>query len=150
MPKDETIDTLNDLISTCRDAEEGYSKAAKGVHRREVRDRFLTCARRRSEFADELKEHVVRLGGTPAEAGHGGGVLHRGWVDLEQRIRPKTEAEFIMNCLNGEAETINHYRQAMSRPIPEDLRDMIERHFLEVERTMRELENLPGRSLKAE
>ena len=64
------IDTLNDLISSCRDSEEGFGKAAKGCHSDDLRSRFIGIARQRADFADDLTTHVRELGGEPAESGH--------------------------------------------------------------------------------
>jgi len=68
------IDTLNDLISSCRDSWEGFGKAAKGVHSDRLRDRFMDIAGQRSDFADELAGQVRELGGEPAESGHLSGI----------------------------------------------------------------------------
>jgi hypothetical protein len=86
---DKTADRVNDLISTCMDSNEGFLKAAKGVHDDELRATLTRIANRRSEMADELRS-AQQPGARTAELGHGGGVLRRGWVDLEQRIRHGT------------------------------------------------------------
>jgi len=57
------IRTLNDLIATCRDSEEGFGKAAKGVHDDNLRTRFVAIEKQRSDFADELAGHVRKLRG---------------------------------------------------------------------------------------
>jgi uncharacterized protein (TIGR02284 family) len=49
--RDQTIKALNDVIATCHDSEEGYAKAAKGVHNDELRDRLTEISGRRSQFA---------------------------------------------------------------------------------------------------
>jgi hypothetical protein len=59
----DVIDTLNDLISSCRDSEEGFGKAAKGCHNDDLRNRFIGIARQRTDFADELTAQVRELGG---------------------------------------------------------------------------------------
>src|SRR5215472_968312 len=93
------IETLNDLIATCRDSEEGFGKAAKGVHDDNLRTRFTGIARQRADFADELAPHVTAVGGTPTESGHRSGIQHRGWRDLEVSIRPRDNASFVAACL---------------------------------------------------
>ena len=83
--REELIEALRDLASTCRDAEEGYNKAAKGVHNDDSRSIFDRYSAERAQFARDLDEFVKRLGGQPGDTGHGGGILRGGWVDLEQR-----------------------------------------------------------------
>ena len=92
------IDILNDLIASCRDSEEGFGKAAKGVHNDNLRNRFTGIARQRSDFADELARHVRDLGGEPAASGHLSGIQQRGWRELETSIRPKTTRRFSLSA----------------------------------------------------
>jgi uncharacterized protein (TIGR02284 family) len=121
------IEALGDLAATCRDAEEGYNKAAKGVHDDSLRSLFDKLSTERSQFARELDEQSSRLGGKPGQTGHGGGVLRRGWVDLEQRIRPKDDSEIVENCLAGEEGSLPHYEHALALPFDEEVRGLLRR-----------------------
>ena len=136
------IDILNDLIASCRDSEEGFGKAAKGVHNDNLRNRFTAIARQRSDFADELARHVRDLGGEPAASGHLSGIQQRGWRELETSIRPKDDAAFLAECQRGEENTLRHYEHALSRDFPSAVRPVIEKHRLAVEETLSALRNL--------
>src|SRR6476660_9906993 len=127
------IHTLNDLISSCRDSEEGFGKAAKGCHSDNLRTRFIGIARQRVDFADELTEQVRELGGEPADSGRLSGIQHEGWRQLEESIRPKGEMSFIVECLRGEDSTLRHYEQALTRDLPPTARSMVERQRLAVQ-----------------
>jgi len=59
------IRTLKDLIATCRDSEEGFGKAAKGVHDDNLRTRFVAIEKQRSDFADELAGARQEIYGGP-------------------------------------------------------------------------------------
>jgi uncharacterized protein (TIGR02284 family) len=144
---DKVADRVNDLISTCMDSNEGFLKAAKGVHDDELRDTLTAIANRRSEMADELRRSAHELGARPAELGHGGGVLHRGWVDLEQRIRPKDDPTFVADCRRGEDGTLSHYRTALDTGVlPEEVRGIAARHVTDIERTLEELRLIEERA----
>jgi uncharacterized protein (TIGR02284 family) len=140
--QDEHIKILNDLISTCRDSEEGFGKAAKGAHSDELRDRLMNIVQQRHDFAAELQEQVRRLGGEPAERAHGGGVLHSGWVDLEQRIRPKDDETLIGECTRGDETTLKHYTHALEQDIPADLRQVLEIHLSAIRESTRNLDRV--------
>src|SRR5437764_13579229 len=133
---DETVRILNDLIATCRDSEEGFGKAAKGVHADNLRNRFTGISLERGQFADELAEHVRRLGGEPAESGHQSGIQHRGWRELETSIRPKSDPQFLVDCQNGEENTLRHYEQALTHELPVQVRPVVERHRLAVQEAL--------------
>ncbi len=139
---DEAVKILNDLIATCRDSEEGFGKAAKGVHSENLRNRFTGIALERGEFADELAGHVRKLGGEPAESGHQSGIQHRGWRELEVSIRPKGDLEFLVECENGEENTLRHYEHALTRDLPAPVRPVVERHRLAVQEALLELRGL--------
>jgi uncharacterized protein (TIGR02284 family) len=135
----EIQNTLNDLISTCRDSEEGFGKAAKGVHSDNLRNRFTGIARQRSDFADELARYVKKIGGEPAVSGHRSGIQHRGWRELEESIRPKDDASFLAECQAGEDNTLRHYEHALSKDLPAPLRPIVERQRLAVQEVLLEL-----------
>jgi uncharacterized protein (TIGR02284 family) len=139
---DDAVRILNDLIATCRDSEEGFGKAAKGAHGENLRNRLTGIALERAEFADELAGHVRKLGGQPAESGHMSGIQHRGWRELEESIRPKSDAEFLVECENGEENTLRHYEHALTRELPAQVRPMVERQRLAVQEALLELREL--------
>jgi uncharacterized protein (TIGR02284 family) len=60
--QDQAVKALNGLIATSDDSEEGYAKAAKGVHNDELRDRLTDISARRGDFADDLRKLVSGAG----------------------------------------------------------------------------------------
>ncbi|HEY1339784.1 MAG TPA: PA2169 family four-helix-bundle protein [Bryobacteraceae bacterium] len=138
----ELIDTLNDLIATCRDSEEGFGKAAKGVHSDNLRTRFTGIAARRAEFADELAGCVQEVGGKQAESAHVSSIQHKGWRDLEESSRPKSDALFLKECETGEENTLRHYEQALTVDLTPRIRAVVERQRLAVQETLLELRSV--------
>ena len=136
------ISTLRDLIATCRDSEEGFGKAAKGVHSENLRNRFSGIAAQRAEFAEELSARLKQLGDQPPESGHLSGIQHRGWRELEERSRSKGDTDLMVDCENGEDNTLRHYEQALTRDLPPPVRAMVERQRLAVQEALLELRNL--------
>jgi uncharacterized protein (TIGR02284 family) len=143
---EEQVKALNDLISTCRDSEEGFGKAAKGVRSDYVRDQLMRIVQARHEFVEQLQNCVRRLGAEPAQRGHGGGVLHRGWVDLEQRTRPEDDRQLLDDCAGGEETTIGHYAHALAQSLPADIRQMLRTQLTAVEEA---IENVRGLAVAA-
>ncbi len=128
-----SIKLLNDLIATCYDAEEGYAKAAKGVHDHELSGRLTALSGERGKFARRLSAVVLQLGGEPATDAHYGGILHSGWVDLETRIRPKDEHDILEDCRRGDEGTLKHYQHALDQELPEEARIAVERQRRQIE-----------------
>jgi uncharacterized protein (TIGR02284 family) len=136
------IRTLNDLIATCYDSEEGFGKAAKGTHDDNLRTRFIGIARQRADFADELTAQVIQLGGHPADSAHQSGIQHSGWRELEESIRPKDAATFLANCEAGEENTLRHYEHALTTELSAAVRPIVERQRLAVQTALLELRNI--------
>ena len=123
------IKILKDLASTCRDAEEGFNKAAKGVHNDEIRAVLDKYSVERSGFAAEWDNFVRQHGGQPGDTGHGGGPLRAGWSDLEQRIRPKGDLEILQRAATGDEGGLKHFEHALASDVPQDIRGAAERQM---------------------
>lgn len=133
------VKLLNDLIATCYDAEEGYAKAAKGVHDHELSGRLAALSGERGKFARRLSAVVLQLGGEPASDAHYGGILRRGWVDLETRIRPKDVGEILEDCRRGDQGTLKHYQHALDQELPQEARVVVERQRKQIESEIKSL-----------
>lgn len=127
-----TLKALHDLVATCNDASEGYGKAAKGVHDRDLSNWLAQASADREGFAGELS-HAMKEMGEPAGMDlHEGGILHKGWVDLEQHLRStaqhlhsKDDHEIIRECIAGDSGSLSHYDHALAQELSEDLRTLI-------------------------
>lgn len=131
--QDQAVKALNDLIATCHDSEEGYAKAAKGVHNDDLRDRLTDISGRRGEFANELGTVVSDSSALPSTDAHFGGILHRGWVDLETRLRGKDDSEILRECLAGDEGTPKHYDHALEQLLPDHVRMVVNRQRNDVQ-----------------
>lgn len=136
---DHVIGTLNDLRSSCLDSEEGFGKAARGVHSDPLRDRFMEVARQRAEFADELAGHIRMLGGQPSESGHQSALQQPGWYELERGIHRREDNALLAEAERGEENTLRHYDHAVTLELPPPIRTMVERQRLAVQETLLDL-----------
>ncbi len=131
---------LNDLIATCRDSAEGFGKAAKGAHSDQLREQLTDIERSRAEFADQLIQLAANLGFQPESTGHIGEILHRGWVDLETRIRPEADGHLIEECRRGEQGTLKHFESALAREeFPAGARGLVEQQREQIRKDLARL-----------
>src|SRR5258708_27670037 len=91
MTNNEVISTLNKLIETCKDGQEGFKIAAEGVERSDLKSFFYEYSQQRSQFAGELQTLVQTLGGDPENSGSFSGALHRGWMNIKSAVTGKDE-----------------------------------------------------------
>ena len=142
----EVISTLNGLIETCRDGQEGFRTAAEGVKSAELRELFHGYARQRAGFAGELQDEVRRLGGEPERTGSLVATLHRGWMGLRAALEGGDEHAVVSECERGEAAALEAYRSALNTDMHANVRALIERQFAEVKEAHNLIANLEKQS----
>lgn len=132
MAESPVVSTLNDLITTCRDGEQGFRSAAENVKDPEVKSLFTDYARERAAFADELKTEVSRLGGSPDEGGSAAGAVHRGWMDVKGAVTGRDDASILNEAERGEDVAVASYRTALEQPLPQSAKTLVERQYSHV------------------
>jgi uncharacterized protein (TIGR02284 family) len=127
-----TLKALHDLVATCNDAAEGFAKAAKGVHDADLSNWLAQASSDREAFAAELSHAIKKMGDQPGVDLHEGGILHKGWLDLEERlrsteghVRSKDDKEIIRECIAGDSGSLSHYDHALAQDLDPDLRSLI-------------------------
>jgi uncharacterized protein (TIGR02284 family) len=129
MSNDDVIDTLNGLIETCKDGEEGFLTCAQDIKNAELKTMFNTMSRHCAEAAGELRSEVQRLGGKPERSGSLAGSAHRRWVDIKSAIMGKDDAAVLAECERGEDVAKASYESALKKDLPSPIRAMIEKQY---------------------
>jgi uncharacterized protein (TIGR02284 family) len=127
------VSTLNDLIETCRDGQQGFQTAAEGVKDGDLKTLFLNYAQQRAQFIAELQKEVRQLGGRAKETGSVAGSLHRGWLNIKAAVTGQDEKAVISEVERGEDTSVASYRDALGKEeLPADIRAIVERQFAAV------------------
>ncbi len=145
---DEVISTLNNLIETAKDGQNGFQTAADGVNNPELKTLFNTYAQQRAQFVTELQAEVRRLGGDPEKSGSVAATLHRGWINIKSAVTGNDEGAVISECERGEDSAVANYREALNANLPPDIKTTIERQYGQVKEAhdrIRALERASGR-----
>jgi uncharacterized protein (TIGR02284 family) len=138
----EVISTLNNLIETCRDGQEGFKTAAGGVKSAELKELFHAYSRQRAGFVGELQDEVRRLGGEAEDSGSTTAALHRGWMDLRAAVAGDDVGARGVECGRGAGAALAAYRTALGTDMPANVRSMVERQFAEVKEAHERVRNL--------
>src|SRR5258707_15182387 len=91
---EDVVNALNDLIETCKDAEQGFRTAAERAGKDwdpEFRTLLNGLAQQRARFAAELQNEVLRRGGDPAKSGHVSAGVQRGGLNLNPLLPGSSE-----------------------------------------------------------
>lgn len=129
MDNNDVISTLNDLIETCKDGEQGFRTCAEDISNASLKSFFTDRAQQCAQAAGELQQEVRALGGDPEKSSSISGTLHRRWVDIKGVITGKDDESILNECERGEDVAKRSYAAALEKPLPEGIRTMVERQY---------------------
>jgi uncharacterized protein (TIGR02284 family) len=124
-----TIETLNLLLKTCRDGQEGFRACAAAVSDHELRDLLRRRADDCAGAAEDLKTLVARHGGRADDGTSLPGDIHRGWMLAADALAGTSDRAILAQCEVGEDVTLADYRFALTQDLPFDARQTIEQQL---------------------
>jgi len=130
---DDVISTLNNLIETCKDGQEGFQQAAEGVTNSQLKSLFYEFGQQRSQFAGELQQLVRELGGDPETSSSTAGALHRGWINIKAAITGQDEQAILNECERGEDVAKNAYKDALEENLPANVLSVVQNQYSAVQ-----------------
>ena len=130
---DEVISTLNGLIETCKDGQEGFQEAAEGVESQNLKMFFYECSQQRAEFTGELQSLVRSLGGDPETTSSFAGSLHRGWINIKSAVTGSDDAAILNECERGEDSAKNNYKSALEENLPANVAETVQKQYAAVQ-----------------
>ena len=122
---DDVISTLNGLIETCKDGQDGFKTAAEGIERSDLKKVFYEFSQQRADFVGVLQELVRSLGGDPEKSGSMSAAVHRGWMDIKSLVTGKDEEAILNECERGEDYAKNAYSDALKTALPANIADIV-------------------------
>lgn len=123
------ISTLNGLIETSMDGEEGFRLAAEGITDRHVKEVFQQYSAQRAQFVRELQKQVEKVGGAPETSGSLAGTLRRGWLNIKTVVIGKDDRAIIAEAERGEDAAKAAFERAILEPLPPAILAVV-RHML--------------------
>ena len=129
---DDVISTLNGLIETNKDGQNGFKEAADGVERSDLKSLFYEFSQQRSQFAGELQGLVRELGGDPENSGSISGAIHRGWINIKAVVTGKDDHAILNECERGEDVAKNAYKSALEYNLPANIKQTLQTQYSSV------------------
>jgi uncharacterized protein (TIGR02284 family) len=125
MSNDAVAAVLNELLETCYDGLDGFRSAINEIDNDEVIAFCESRIQRIDEAAADLYTAIQHLGVHPAEHGHPAARMHRGWITLRAALT-SGNAAILAEIERGEELAVKHYHDALAKPLPESVHDMVE------------------------
>jgi uncharacterized protein (TIGR02284 family) len=129
MENRQIVSTLNDLIQTCKDGEEGFRDCADDASNPQLKTLFSDRAQSCASAMRELQDLVRSYGGKPETGSSLSGALHRRWVDIKSAVFGKDDETVLVECERGEDIAVRSYREALEQDLPPAVRTVIERQY---------------------
>ena len=134
MDNDNVVSTLNNLIETCRDGQNGFKEAAENVKSPELKTFFNQIVLERSQFVGELQQEVQRLGSDPENTGSTAAAMHRVWMDIKGSLTGRDDQSILNECERGEDSAVEAYRDTLKdENLPTNIRSIVERQFRSIQ-----------------
>lgn len=130
----EAISTLNSLIETLKDGQEGFKQAAEAVKDSQLKTTLNELSLQRSKFAGELQSAVISLGESePEKTSSTAGALHRAWINMKSAITSQDDHAILAECERGEDSAVAEYRKAMENGnLIAPARDTVSRQYTDI------------------
>lgn len=129
MEKKEIITTLNYLIETCKDGQEGFKTAAENVESSNMKDLFYELSQQRAKYAGELQQVVTRFGEEAEDSGSIAASMHRGWMNLKTAVTSNDEKAILSECERGEDSAVKTYEEALEKDLPGNIEQTVRAQF---------------------
>src|SRR5437773_1456059 len=121
----EVISTINNLIETLKDGQEGFKQAAEGVKEPQLKSLFNDYSQQRSRFATELQSQARSLGEPePETSSTAAGALHRSWINLKSAVTRGDDHAILAECERGEDSAVEEYKKAIDHNLSVPVRDV--------------------------
>ena len=142
MDIEEVIETVNDLIETCKDGEYGFRRCAERIEAPQLKPVLDRRADECQKAATDLQTIISQLGGTAETRGGTLGAVHRGWVSVRDALSGNSDLAVLEECERGENAALARYRGALEAALPPHVRNIVERQYEGVKRNRDQVRTL--------
>ena len=130
----EIISTVNGLIETLKDGQQGFKEASEAVKDSQLKSLFSEYSLQRAKFAGELQNEAISLGEhDPEDSSSTAGAMHRTWINLKSAITSQDDHAILAECERGEDSAVAEYKKAMEEEdLSAPIRETISRQYTDV------------------
>jgi uncharacterized protein (TIGR02284 family) len=146
----EIISTINGLIETLKDGQEGFKQAAEAVKDPQLKSLFRDYSQQRSRFVNELQTQARSLGETePEKTSSAAGAMHRAWINIKSAVTSGDDKAILAECERGEDSAVSEFEKAMEDDLTSPVREIISRQYSEIKSAhdrVKQLRDTAGKS----
>ena len=143
--QEDAVSTLRELISICRDGQEGFRNASEHiVDDPDLKKLLSSYSLQRAKFAGDLESQMITLGEHHPELEDGSitAAAHRGWLNLKSVLHTNNNQSILKECERGEDVALEAYNKALSHHLPEPVHELVQEQRHEIAATHNTLRSL--------
>jgi uncharacterized protein (TIGR02284 family) len=133
---------VHDVITVCRDGEQGFRGAAQAVTAPAMKEMFEQYSVQRGKFAAELQAAVKALGFETIDPQGLGGVLYAAWINLKGLATGHDVHAILVEAERGEDWSLKTYRTALGKTLPPEITSIVQKQCEEVQEAHDRIRNL--------
>jgi uncharacterized protein (TIGR02284 family) len=145
MTPEKLIGVLNQLITTCYESRDGYNKASTTVDSLSLEVLFTSYADQRDQFARELSDIVLSMGGIPAQKGNVLGLTYRAWSAV-RRLNSSDYQAILAICAQSEHAAFDIYREALNQKLPSQIELILTEQSTQITHALSRISDLRQRT----
>lgn len=126
---DSTIDGLQKLIRYNIDSFDGFTEAADEVNNKRVSTLFRELATERSNFANELQDHVTWNGDEAVDDGSTMAAVHRTWIQVRSALNGGDAYPILCEAERGEDYIKSAYEDVLKETAGSAVNDVLNRQY---------------------
>src|SRR3954469_22333184 len=121
-----TTSTLNELIETLKEGQEGFRSAAEGAQSPDLKSLFNEYSNQRAQFAGQLQELAKSLGDSdPTDSPSLVSTLHRGWINIKAAVTGHDDHSILEEAERGEDVAKAAFDDALKADLPPGARQTV-------------------------
>jgi uncharacterized protein (TIGR02284 family) len=133
---------VHDVITVCRDGEQGFRGAAQAVNAPAIKEMFEQYSAQRAQFAVELQGAVKALGFETIDPQGLGGVLYAAWINLKGLATGHDVHGILVEAERGEDWSLKIYRTALGKTLPPEIAAIVQKQYEQVQEAHDHIKNL--------
>jgi uncharacterized protein (TIGR02284 family) len=133
---------VHDVITVCRDGEQGFRGVAQAVNAPAVKEMFEQYSAQRAHFAAELQTAIKAQGFETIDPQGLGGVLYAAWINLKGLATGHNLHAILVEAERGEDWSLKTYRTALGKTLPPEISAIIQKQFEQVQEVHDRIRNL--------
>lgn len=141
------VNTLNKLIETAKDGQEGFRVASENVKDPKIKLLFASYSTQRGKFVEKLQKTVVELGGKAEQKDTVTGDIHQALINLKAAVTRGDERAMLAEAEKGEAVAVRVFEDAAKEEdLPLPVRKVVQKMAEQVRKTYENVKNLEDKA----